>query len=92
MWRKLWQRRQVEPSNGDLDRWLNKASGSVMKVSRRLPSAVLLTAAQITRWNSALGKVVSDMEECGPESEQSLTLKHYCVCTLHQDLMRKDLR
>lgn len=100
-WRRLWGRegRRCGGSCGreaSRDPWwrpgqrtrqgIRFSDESQLKIPKCCPS---LTAAQITRWNSALGRVVSDVEECGPESEQSLTLKHHCVCTLHQDLMWK---
>jgi len=44
-----------------LARWQNKASNSMMKVSPRF-----LRMAKILEWNSAFGRIVSDMEEYDP--------------------------
>lgn len=39
----------------------------------KTPRIVPLTAAKISAWNSALGKGFTDLEECDPVLERSLT-------------------
>lgn len=45
----------------------------------------LLRMTKILEWNSALGRIASDMEEYDPMLEQSLQFKHHCGFRLCKD-------
>lgn len=71
----------VEPTNKDLEE-MAKNGIRVSDESQdsddshpTTPRIIPLTAAKISEWNSALEKLFSDMEECDPVLECSLTFK-----------------
>lgn len=70
----------VEPTDEDLDKMTKQGISSVMKVRLRLPRM-----AKILEWNSALGKIVSDLKKYDPMLEQSPKFKYHCVYHLYQD-------
>lgn len=89
----------VEPTNKNLDEMVKHGirisdESQDSDVSQPMtPRIIPLTAAKISEWNSALEKIFSDMEECDPMLERSLTFKRLTsTAFVPYSEMLKDLR